>query len=164
MTIYEIEERYRMLYEFMEDPDMDEETIRDTMESIDAVLEEKADGYAKVMTQLKADADAIEVEIKRLQRRKETLLENSIRLKNTLQEAMILAEKPKFKTELFSFSIRKSPAAVVLDTGDLEKIPREYLVYQDPKINKKKLRDDLKAGVDLQGIAHLTQGESLIIK
>ena len=76
MTIYEIEERYRMLYELMEDPDIDEETIRDTMEAIDAALEDKADGYAKVMTQLEADADAIRKEVQRLELRRDRIIDN----------------------------------------------------------------------------------------
>jgi hypothetical protein len=37
-------------------------------------------------------------------------------------------------------------------------------VQQDPTIDKKKIKEDLKAGVDLEGIAHLEQTESLRIR
>ena len=72
-------------------------------------------------------------------------------------KAMILTGKTKFKTELFSFNVQKNPVAVVIDEQYIENIPEEYLIPQDPKVDKQKLKDDLKAGRDLEGIAHLEQ-------
>ena len=77
---------------------------------------------------------------------------------------MIQTGKEKFKTELFSFGIQSNPAAVIMDEQYLENIPEEYLIPQEPKLDKKKLAADLKAGVDLEGIAHLEQSRSLRIR
>jgi hypothetical protein len=87
-------------------------------------------------------------------------------MKLSLQQAMTTTGKTKFKTDLFSFGIQKNPPAVVLEVpeDDLESIPAEYLIRQAPKVNKTKLKEDLKAGKDLAGVAHLVQGESLRIR
>ena len=72
--------------------------------------------------------------------------------------------KTKFKTALFSFGIQKNPAAVVIDEGYIKNIPDRFLIPQDPQIDKKAIKEALKAGEDLEGIAHLEQTESLRIK
>ena len=51
-----------------------------------------------------------------------------------------------------------------VDEADIRSIPAEYLIEQAPKVDKTKLKADLKAGKDLTGIAHLVQGESLRIR
>ena len=114
--------------------------------------------------QLNTDAEALKEEISRLQERKGHLENSAARMKSVLQKAMTACNKPKFKTLLFSFGIQKNPPSVTLDTEDLSKIPAEYLIMQSPKIDKGKIKEDLKAGKDLSGIAHLEQGESLRIR
>lgn len=161
MTIYDLTNEYIQLLEMASDPEVDPDVLADTMEGLEGEIEDKADGYAKVIRQIEADAAAIKEEIGRLQERKGHL-ENSIaRMKNALQTAMEVTGKTKFKTALFSFGIQKNPASVVLDT---EEVPEEYLVYQAPKVDRGKIKEDLKAGKDLTGIAHLEQGESLRIR
>ena len=164
MKLYEITEQYMQLLEFAEDPDVDPDVLADTMESIEGEFEDKADGYAKVIAQLEADAEAVKKEIDRLQGRKKAVEGNVKRIKENLQNAMILCDKKKFKTELFSFNIQKNAPSVVIDETDIFKIPQEYIVFKDPEVNKTAIRDALKAGVDLEGIAHLQQGESLRIR
>ena len=66
-SIYELTEDYMNLLAMAEDPDIDEQAFMDTLEGIEGALEDKADGYAKVMKQLEANADGLDAEIKRLQ-------------------------------------------------------------------------------------------------
>ena len=70
--------------------------------------------------------------------------------------------KVKFKTDLFSFNIQNNTPSVVID--NIDDIPIEYLVLQEPEINKKKIAADIKAGVNLSYFAHLEQSRSLRIK
>ena len=164
MTLYELTGQYLQLLALAEDPDTDPQVLADTLDGLDGEIEEKADGYAKVIRQLESDSAALKAEIDRLTARKRAI-DNSIdRMKERLKNAMIWCEKPKFKTELFSFSVQNNPASVVIDAPDLATIPMEYLIAQDPKIDKAKIKDDLKAGKDLGGIAHLEQTESLRIR
>ena len=164
MTLYELNDQFRMLYELAEDPDTDQELLESTLEALEGELEVKADGYARVMRQLEADAANLKLEEKRLATRRTACENNVKRMKQALQYAMEASGKTKFKTELFSFGIQKNPAAVVMDTDQLINIPIKYLIQQDPKIDKTKLKEDLKAGVNLDGIAHLEQSESLRIR
>lgn len=164
MTLYELTDEYRTLLELAEDPEVDPETLADTFEALGGEIEYKADGYARVMKQLEADAAALKAEEKRLCVRRTVCENNMKRMKQALQSAMEATGKTKFKTDLFSFGIQKNPAAVVIDEQYIENIPEEYLIPQDPKIDKQKMKDDLKAGKDLSGICHLEQSESLRIR
>lgn len=162
-SIYELTEDYMNLLAMAEDPDIDEQAFMDTLEGIEGALEDKADGYAKVMKQLEANADGLEAEIKRLQERKSLMAKNVDRMKSTLQKMMETTGKEKFKTELFSFHIQNNPPSLVMDSEDIEVIPMEYLVPQDPKIDKTKIKADIKAGKEIT-FAHLVTGRSLRIK
>lgn len=164
MTLYELTEDYMNLLELAEDPDIDEQAFTDTLEGIDGALEDKAEGYAKVIRTLEGDAAACDAESKRLRNKKQTIENNIKRMKAALQYAMQATGKTKFKTALFSFGIQKNPAAVVIDEGYLENIPDRFLIPQDPQIDKKAIKEALKAGEDLEGIAHLEQTESLRIR
>ena len=123
MTLYELTEDYMNLLELAEDPDIDEQAFTDTLEGIDGALEDKAEGYAKVIRTLEGDAAACDAESKRLRNKKQTIENNIKRMKAALQYAMQATGKTKFKTVLFSFGIQKNPAAVVIDEGYLENIP-----------------------------------------
>ena len=163
-SLYELTDDYLALLEMAEDPDIDEQAFADTLEGIDGALEDKAEGYAKVIRTLEGDAAACDAEAKRLSNKKQTIENNIRRMKAALQYAMQATGKTKFKTALFSFGIQKNPAAVVIDEGYIENIPDRFLIPQDPQIDKKAIKEALKAGEDLEGIAHLEQTESLRIR
>jgi len=162
MTLYELTDNFKNLLNLAEDPDVDPEVIADTMEAINGELEEKAEGYAMVMRQLTADADAIQTEIDRLTARKKVINTNVDRMKAALFNSMKTTGKVKFKTRLFSFGIRKNPASVVID--DPAAVPSEFLVPQEPKIDKKGIKSMLQAMGAPSEWAHLEQSESLSIK
>jgi hypothetical protein len=164
MTLYDLTAEYQALLQMAEDPDTDPEVLTDTMEALEGEIEDKADGYAKVIRQITTDTAGVTAEIERLTKLKKSMEGNVQRLKNNLQFAMEATGKTKFKTGLFSFGIQKNPPSVIMDEQYLGNIPKKYLVQQDPVIDKKKIKEDLKAGVDLEGIAHLAQTESLRIR
>jgi hypothetical protein len=134
------------------------------MEALSMDIEDKADGYAKVIRQLEANVAACKAEIQRLKTTATTMENNIKRMKENLQDAMEVTGKRKFKTPLFSFSVQKNPPSLVLDEVDTARIPADYLIPQEPKIDTAKLKTDIKAGKDLDGIAHLESGYSLRIK
>lgn len=96
MTLYEVVQDYITIQHMMEDPDLDPQTLADTMESIEGELEVKAENYAKVIANLTADLNAIKVEIDRLTERKKTIENNIKNMKNALQDAMEVTGKIKF--------------------------------------------------------------------
>lgn len=162
-TLYELTNDWLMLMEMAEDPDIEEDIFMDTLEGIDGAIEDKADGYAKLIRQLEHDAEACDAEAKRFAEKKK-FIENKIdRMKKSLQGAMELMGKTKIKTPLFSFNIQNNPASVVIE-ADIMDIPERYLKPAEPTVDKKLLKEDLKAGVELDGVAHLVQTRGLRIK
>ena len=64
-SLYQLTEQYQELLSMALDPDVDPEALADTMEAIEGEFEDKADGYAKVMKELKVFEDAKREEGKR---------------------------------------------------------------------------------------------------
>ena len=164
MTIYEITNDYLQLMQMMEDPELDPKTLADTMEGIEGELEDKADNYARVMKNMEADLNGIKAEIDRLSTRKKTIENNIKRMKEALQFSMETTGKTKFKTELFSFGIRKNAPAVVMDEPYIENVPERFLKYSDPTINRTAIKEAIQNGEDLEGLAHLESSTSLSIR
>lgn len=164
MTLYELTDDYLNLLELAEDPDVDEQAFKDTLDGIEGALEDKADNYARIMRQLEADAAACDAESKRLKNKSKTINANITRMKQALQYAMQATGKTKFKTALFSFGIQKNPASVVMDEAYIENIPERFLIRKDPEINKRAIKEAINNGEDLGGLAHLEQTESLRIR
>jgi len=162
-TLYDLTGEYLELLDMAEDPETDPQAFSDTLESLDWEFEDKADGYAKIIAQMNADSGAIGDEIKRLQARKKSMEGNIDRMKKSLQMAMETTGKRKFKTSLFSFGIQKNPPRVVMDAENLTDIPIDYLVPQDPTVDKKKIIAELKSGAVLP-FAHLEQDEGIRIR
>lgn len=164
MTIYEITNDYLQLMQMMEDPELDPQILSDTMEGIEGELEDKADNYARVMKNMEADLNGIKAEIDRLSTRKKTIENNIKRMKEALQFSMETTGKTKFKTELFSFGIRKNAPAVIMDEPYIENVPERFLKYSDPTINRTAIKEAIQNGEDLEGLAHLEQSSSLSIR
>lgn len=163
-TLYELTTDFMTLLEMAEDPDTDPVAFEDTMEALGLEIEDKADGYAKVIRQLEGNIAACKAEIQRIKTAASTMENNIKRMKENLQDTMEVTGKRKFKTPLFSFNIQKNPPSLVLDEVDTTRIPADYLIPQEPKIDTAKLKNDIKSGKDLDGIAHLESGYSLRIK
>lgn len=164
MRLYELTDEYAALQDMLYDPEMDEQVLQDTMEAIWGEIEDKADGYAKIITGMKSDIEVLRAEESRLAARRRHLESRSQYLKDTLESNMRAVGKTKFKTALFSFNIQKNGGLqpLVID-GLLDDIPGKYLVPQPPMVNNDAVRKLLaEKQVDW---AHLEpRGESLRIR
>ena len=165
-SLYELTQDFLTLMRLAEDPEVDEQTIKDTMESLDYELEEKADAYARIIRNLEADITAYKNEIDRFKTKKESAEKAIKRMKENLQESMEATGKTKFKTELFSFNVANNAPSVVIDAEDVNRIPVEFLKVKDPEVDKTALKAAMvESGVnEIPGICHLEQGRSLRIK
>ncbi|EDN7865045.1 hypothetical protein GJ150_14700 [Listeria monocytogenes] len=157
-TLYSIQGKYQQLLNLAEQ--LDPELLKDTLESIDDELETKAENVAFVIKELEGQSLVLETETKRLDERKNTINNNVKRLKQSLFDAMITAKKQKIKTNLFTLDIRKNPPSVIVE--DESKL-LNYLIEQPKKIDKTKLGDDLKKGIEVPG-AKIIQTERLQIR
>lgn len=159
MNLYELTDNYLKVLELIENG---EEGLEDTLESINDAIEVKADGYARIIRNLEANAVALKTEIDRLTNRRRSI-ENSIdRLKENLKNAMIATGKEKIKTDLFNVTVVNNPVAV--NVIDEKLIPEKYFKVEIiRKLDKLSLRDAIKNGEEIQG-AKLMQGKGLRIK
>ena len=160
-TLYDVTGDLLVLQDMMGDPDVNEQTLHDTLDAVNLEFSDKANGYAMVDRNLAATEEALKKEIDRLTAKKQAITNNRKRLKGALEEAMKVTGKTKFKTELFSFSIQNNPPSVkVLDES---KVPEDFLIRHEPTVDKKALLNHIKAHGDTE-YAELTQGESLRIR
>lgn len=158
-TLYELSERYQNILEVAEM--LDPEQLEEALKGIDDEIENKADGYAKVIQELNGKVDVLKKEEKRLADRRKSIENNAKRIKESLQEQMLLLDKRKFKTDLFSFGIQKN--APSLDVIDYQYIPKEFYEEQQPKLNKRELLKAMKNGDVIKGV-EVKQTESLRIR
>ena len=160
MKLYEITGEILELLTMAEDLELDQKMIQDTMEGLDFEFEEKAEAYAKVVKTLEMDITGLDTEIQRMTKKKATIKNNIDRLKRSLEGAMIATGKRKFKKPLFGFGIQKNPPS--LNVLDESKIPEEFWIEQQPKLDKKAALAYVKENkVDW---AELSQTESLRIR
>lgn len=158
MRLYELTSSYEQLLEMAEQ--LDEETLRDTLESINEAIETKVENTAYVIKSLEANVKIIDEEVKRLQAMKSTQQRNIKSLKEYIQESMEKVGLGKIEGSLIKVSIQNNPPSVRLDNDF--KIGK-YLVSVEPKFDKKAILSDLKQGLDVPG-AEIVQGKSIRIR
>lgn len=162
MNIYELTAEYMALQEAFETQDGD--TVAALLADTDKAIEDKADGYAKVIKNFEADIEGLKTEIRRLTDKK-IVLENAIqRMKDTLKQAMTITGKTKFKTELFSFAVQKNGGAlpIYLRVPE-EQIPDEFMkITRTP--DKKAMADYIMETGDVTLFNFGERGESLRIR
>lgn len=163
-TLYELQGEYLQLLHMLEDPEIEEQVVLDTLEGIDYELEIKAENYAKIMKELEGNVEVIKLEMNRLAGKKNKLESNIKKLKDNLQEAMVATGKTKFKTDLFSFNIQKNggTAPVIMDV-DTSELPDELVIYTE-KPNLKAIAEAIKNDPECKYAHFGERGESLRIK
>lgn len=142
MRLYELTEQYEILQDMMYDPDVDEQIVRDTMEALWGEIEDKADGYAKIILDMKYDMEALQAEERRLQARRQNLDARQKWLKENLMANMEAIGKTKIKTALFTVSIQKNGGKepLIID-GNIDDIPGKFLIPQPPVVNNDAVRE-----------------------
>ena len=158
MKLYELTESYNRLLEMAEE--MDAEALADTLESLGDSIEQKVENTAKVIKSIEVDITAIDEEIKRLQGMKSARKNNIDRMKVYLKEQLELVGMDKVKGTLFTVALQNNPAKLVVN--DISKL-QGYLVEQEPKVDSTRLKNDLKAGLEVEG-ADLVQEKGLRIR
>ena len=164
MNLYQLHEGYLNLVEVLENAGEDDnlrELVTNSLNEIEDSIKDKADNVVRFIRNLESEANAIKKKKKRLsemRKKREKQVEN---LKQYLFDFTKVADGQKIKGSIFTVSIKKNPASVVVD--DLEAIPEEYkrvktVIEADKTLLKKVLKDGEVAGV------HLEQKESLNIK
>ena len=162
-NIYELTSGIQILWDLMDQGELDDDTLIDAMENSQEELNIKLENYCKFIKNLEADIAGLKEEEKRLAARRKTM-ENTIeRAKAAMQWAMNAAGEKKVKGNLFTISLQANPEKVVLETEDINSIPTDYIRMKEPEIDKAKVKEDLKAGKELS-FARLERTEGIRIR
>lgn len=155
-TLYELTGQFLDIYNL----ELDEETKLDTLDSIDwqTDYENKVENYIKVIKNTEADIEARKNEAERLLELNKKDKQKVEHMKENLKESMALTGHEQVNTTLFKVSFRKSKAVEVDDLL----LPEAYKVATY-KPDKKRLKEDLKNGLEILG-AELVERKNLSIR
>lgn len=127
--LYEYTEQYQNLLEFLEDnPDIDEETIADTLGGIKDSAEDKISNTAGLIQKFKDDIELIkkrEQELNALRKQKQKTVES---LTSYLLHNMKQLDIKKIDNGTRVVSVAKSPASAVIHRAD--RLPEQYKKYK----------------------------------
>ncbi len=161
MNLYELTAVYQRLQDQIESG----EDYDGILEVIGDEIETKADGYARVIRNMEAEAAAFKAEEKRLAEKRK-VCENAVtRLKQNLFDSMKATGKEKFKTDLFSFAIQKNGGKipVIVDVKDTSELPDELVkITEAPDLEA--IAKYIEKTGDLTYAHFGERGESLRIK
>ena len=150
MYLYEIPQAYKTILD-----NADPETGEIDYEALDMLedsLHSKADAYAKIIRSLSAQSAAVESEIERLEALKTA--------NDNLLKAMESMDDEKFKTDLFSFSIRQA-SSQPLEIDETQEIPVKWCKTTVTP-DKARIKEALKKGEKL-GFAKLGERKQFLM-
>ena len=162
-NIYEIKNEFNTLWSILEDELVDDEALVGAWETATEDLADKLENCCKYIKNEEAVIAGLKEEEERLNARRKAK-ENAVkRLKDLMKQAMLAAGEKKIQCGTFTTSVQNNAPSVVLDEQYMENIPEEYLIHKTD-INRRQMLEDLKAGKDLEGLAHLEQSSSIRIR
>ena len=159
-NLFDLNQNELTILEMLENEELSFDDVKDTLDAIQDEQKRKYDAMQKMILSLEGDVDTLKNREKKLNERRKSY-ENKIKLlKNYMLDSMKYKGETKFKTEEFTYFIRKSDSTQI---DDENAIPDKYKVVQAPKINRTQIKKDIKAGIDVAG-ASLVENESLGVR
>ncbi len=163
VKLYDISSEYNELEQMVAKGELTADEVKDTLEMIEGEFNDKAKNVLYVSNSLESDISILDKEIKRLQAKKKTILNNKERLREYLRSNMEASGINKIESPTFIITLKK--AAQQLYIYDEKSIPDKYVdVVTDIKPSKTEILKDLKAGVDVPGCSIVDGVRSLLIK
>lgn len=158
MTLYDISAALEEAFERCIDPETGE-ILEDTSELDELALarDEKIENIGLYIKNLQSDALAIRAEELNLAKRRKSCENRAAWLRKYLANNL---QGESFKTPKLSVSWRKSESVEVENVWDL---PDDYVRFQDPVPDKRKIAESLKKGIEVSG-AELVTNLNMIIK
>lgn len=146
MTLYEMTEQANILYELLQNEEIDEQVFKDTLEAIGA--DEKIVGYCQVIKELQGDFDKFKAESDRLTARMKTTKNGIDRMKDSLLTFLKATKQDKVKAGTFTVSIGTSKQTNIFDEN---LIPTDYKIPQPDKIDKTAIKKAIESGLSVSG-------------
>lgn len=146
MTLYELTAEGAQLYALLEDEQIDEQTVNDTLEAMG--VGDKLEDYCKVIRMFEADAAAYKAEKDRFAAKLKRA-ENAIeRMEKAISAFFAAVGKTEEKCGVFNIKVSQSKAAQIVD---VDAIPAQWRKPQPDKIDQAGIRKALIAGEEIAG-------------
>jgi hypothetical protein len=159
MTLYELTDQMTELKDLLVNGYIDETSYADTLESLAFDTEQKLEGYAQLIRQLEAEAEAHKMEADWHNTRRKARENAAARLKERVGMHLAATGQEKAKAGLFSFGWHKSTAVEILDEAN---IPAElFRVVTEP--DKTAIKKAIQAGEEVSG-AQLVERRSVVLR
>lgn len=163
MNLYSLTSERLALQSKLQDMNLDEQTIQDTLEGNSTELQAKIEDYGFVIRNMEAFSEAIKAEETRLSERRKSHEKRIERIKEWLLVNMQACDISKIECPAFTISLRQNPPKVIIDDEGL--IPNEFMVTPPqpaPSPDKKALASAIKLG-EVSG-CHVERGWRIEIK
>jgi len=142
------------------DPDVPADAIRDTLDGMEGIFNDKAVSIVHVITNGGSDIDALDAEMARLAARKKQIQNAQLRLKSYLRENMEATGTTKITSPLFTITLAKGRDIAIVDKE--EDLPDDYVTVKTTIAPAKAvILKALKDGVDVPG-AHIEKSKSSV--
>ncbi|MBP9032613.1 MAG: siphovirus Gp157 family protein [Pseudomonadales bacterium] len=164
LTLYQLSDQLQQVARQLAEDGLDDDTIRDTLESISGDFDAKATSIVSLGRSFESLAAQIKDAETQMARRRKTLENRVAHLKAYVLAEMQKAGIQKIDSPWFSISTAANPAAV--DLFDSAQLPDEFWITPPPPErapNKAAIKAALEAGQDVPG-ARLTRGTRLVVR
>lgn len=159
-TLRELSHELQEVQSLALDPDVPEEALRDTLDGIEGMFNEKAVRIVHVITNSDTDVDAISAEIKRLSERKRSIELAQDRLREYLRFNMEATGISKISSPLFTITL--AAGRDIVEIYDEAALPDEFVrVKTVVSPEKADILKALKSGIDVPG-ATITKSKSSV--
>jgi Siphovirus Gp157 len=133
-----------------QDPQIDEQTLADTVEGL-TDLTDILTAIVRASLTDEALATGLKVRIAEMQGRLDRLQDRAAKRRQIAKDVMVELDLKKLSAPDFTASIRPGmPALMVIDEAA---VPSIYWEPRDPKLNRRGLLADLKGGTEIAGAA-----------
>ena len=133
-----------------EDPQIDDQTLADTVEGL-TDLHEILSAVIRAALADQALATGLEGRIGEMQARRDRLQDRATKRRQIAKDVMVELDLKKLAAPDFTASIRPgTPALMVIDEAA---VPSIYWLPREPRLNRQGLANDLKQGAEITGVA-----------
>ena len=142
-------------------PGMDEDTVRDTIEG-ETGLHEAIAGAVALLTDTEVMMEGLQAKIAQLDGRLKRYEDRSDFLRAAIEQAMVIGSLRKLELPECTLSLgNRAPGLVITDEA---KIPAAFWKQPDPVVDKKALKEALKAKQEVPGATLGNGSVSLTIR
>lgn len=163
-NLYELSAEYAAMLDAYDgaETDEDKDAIMDALAAMGENIMVKGEAYAKIIRMKQEEAKAFKAEADRLTNKRKAAENMVERLKAAILDAMKLMDVNEIPTSIGKWRVQTNP--VSCEVVDIDKVPMEYHIKQEDKIDRKGLIDHYRATGELVDGVEFTQERGVRFK